>query len=577
MLCALASACDEASSKNLIDAAPGTSDAEVEATRDAGREPEPEPAEPDLDASVATDAGPESLARWRPIAQGLDVATDQGSVRGKIVGRTRAFLGIPYAMPPTGSLRFRPPQLPAARSGVFEATAFGKACPQALPIVGFHPNSSEDCLTLNIWTTDPAPASPLPVMVWIHGGAFQLGDGGGAYDGQKLSEAGGVVVVTLNYRLGALGFLAHPALSKESGNGSTGNYGIRDQQAALAWVRANISAFGGDAENVTVLGESAGGHSTCIHLAARSSALLFDRAIVQSGLCMRVAQRQDAAEIQGERFAKALGCPAGEGAAACLRGISPQTLVERSAVLNERVAGGIMFLDDPDIFFFQPTLDTEVFPRQLEDVFAEGAFNRVPVLHGANVDEGALFQTGLVGGGPIGSRDEFERLMGVVFAGHVQAISAMYSPPANANWREALSQATGDFMFVCPARRLAAYLHAAGVPNYLYRFAATIDSLLVPELSGRALHSADVPYLFGNGFELGWIPSSKVALQDDVMRLWTRFARRSDPNEGADAGISFPAYDPESVAEFNLDVPLSMRSQTKELECQLWRDIATAH
>ena len=176
-----------------------------------------------------------------PIAAGLTIPTGEGAIHGKQLGKSRVFLGIPYAQPPVGMLRWRAPQPPAAHAGVLETTDYAHICPQNLPIVGWDGRSDENCLFLNVWTPDPAPSKPLPVMVYLHGGAYQLGSGGDQYDGQKLSEAQNIVTVTLNYRLGVLGFLAHPALTAESGTSGSGNYGLLDQQRALAWLRDNIS------------------------------------------------------------------------------------------------------------------------------------------------------------------------------------------------------------------------------------------------------------------------------------------------------------------------------------------------
>ena len=212
----------------------------------------------------------------------LRVATESGVVHGEKDGTIRHFLGIPYAAPPVGPLRWKPPQRAPAWQGTRDATVVGTQCPQTLSYSGA--SYDEDCLFLNVWT--PSGAHDLPVMVWLHGGAFIFGSGGDKYyDGSKLAQHG-VVVVTINYRLGVLGFLAHPALDVEDPSfPSSGNYGLLDQEAALAWVQRNIAAFGGDPKQVTLFGESAGGFSTCVQYLSSHTAGLFERAIAESGLC----------------------------------------------------------------------------------------------------------------------------------------------------------------------------------------------------------------------------------------------------------------------------------------------------
>ncbi|MBP6729758.1 MAG: carboxylesterase family protein, partial [Microthrixaceae bacterium] len=214
----------------------------------------------------------------------LDVTIDSGPIEGKLVGSTRAFLGIPYAAAPVGDLRFRSPQPVEPWTDTRAYTEVGPGCPQS-PV--FVTTVSEDCLTLNVWTPAAPSSAALPVMVFLHGGAFVGGSGGQInYDGQRLSESGRVIVVTINYRLGPLGFLSHPALAAEDpAHATSGMYGLEDQTAALAWVKANAAAFGGDPGNVTIFGESAGGISACLHLVMPASAGLFDRAIIESGPC----------------------------------------------------------------------------------------------------------------------------------------------------------------------------------------------------------------------------------------------------------------------------------------------------
>ena len=246
------------------------------------------------------------------------VRIDDGLVRGTTAGTVDEFLGLPYAAPPTGNLRWRPPAPPASWEGVRDATQFGPSCPQATVNNPYLPPGpiSEDCLYLNVYTptSRSGGGGGRPVLVWIHGGGLTV-DGARNYDGSKLA-ADGTVVVTINYRLGALGFLAHPALASRPG-GPAGNYGLMDQQAALRWVQRNIAQFGGDPHNVTIAGQSAGGLSVLAQLVSPGARGLFQRAIVQSGAFALTQQPLATAEAAGEKFATAVGCA--DQTAQCLR------------------------------------------------------------------------------------------------------------------------------------------------------------------------------------------------------------------------------------------------------------------
>ncbi|HLK37970.1 MAG TPA: carboxylesterase family protein [Polyangiaceae bacterium] len=287
------------------------------------------------------DAGaPEEAASPTAIPTGLDLPTDKGPVHGSAAGGVRSFLGIPFGATTGGANRWKAPQPAAAWTSPRDVTKLGPICPQINPqTMGYDPTGDEDCLSLNVWTPDPAPTSPLPVMVWIFGGAYEFGSGGSMpYGGAQLVPKGNVVVVTLNYRVGALGFFASGALAAE-GSGGAGNYGILDQRAALQWVQTNIANFGGDKNSVTLFGESAGGNSTCIHLVSPGSQGLFQRAIVESGLCTKPAETLSGAETVGDAFASALGC-SGSGALACLRALTPAAVTMGPANAPPMLPGG---------------------------------------------------------------------------------------------------------------------------------------------------------------------------------------------------------------------------------------------
>ena len=322
-----------------------------------------------------------ATAGTRAVASGSGGApiatTDDGAVRGVAAGSINEFLGIPYAAPPTGHLRWRPPQPPAEWQGVRDATQFGPSCPQPPQNNPTFPPGpiSEDCLYLNVYT--PAHSGGdlrssdeggRPVLVWIHGGGL-TSDASRNYDPAKLA-ADGVVAVTINYRLGALGFLAHPALASRPG-GPSGNYGLMDQQAALRWVRDNIARFGGSPHNVTIAGESAGGLSVLAHMVSAGSRGLFQKAIIESGSFALNQQPLATAEAAGEAFAAQAGCP--DQTAACLRHLPVSALVNPN------------FIEIPGV------VDGKVLTEPIGTALAAGRFARVPVLNGTNHEEEALF------------------------------------------------------------------------------------------------------------------------------------------------------------------------------------------
>src|SRR5215813_3122463 len=314
--------------------------------------------------------------------RGPVVTTSDGRVRGISSEGVDRFLGIPYAAPPVGDLRWRPPQPHAPWRGVRDATAFANHCPQVPSPYG-QGSITEDCLYLNVFRPGHDEGEDegdegdneghdrrLPVMVWIHGGALLVGESDD-YDPVRLVRHG-VVLVSMNYRLGVLGFLAHPALTAESPDHASGDYGIMDQQAALRWVRRNIRSFGGDPSRVTIFGESAGGLSVHTHLASPLSAGLFHRAIVESGAYALSQPPLATAEAQGTAVAAAAGCS--DQTASCLR----------SAPVDRLLAALRVSTVIPDV-------DGKVLPQTIQAAFTSGNFNRVPVIEGSNHDEWRLF------------------------------------------------------------------------------------------------------------------------------------------------------------------------------------------
>src|SRR5580700_1803378 len=406
----------------------------------------------------AVDTGPATVA-WNPHAAPI-LRIDGGAVRGAAVSGVDEFLGLPYAAPPTGALRWRPPQPPAAWDGVRDATQFGPSCPQ--PPSPFAPPApfSEDCLYLNVYTPTLRRDRDRPVLVWIHGGGFTV-DGARNYDGSKLA-ADGVVVVTINYRLGALGFLAHPALAARPG-GAAGNYGLMDQQAALRWVQRNIARFGGGPDNVTIAGQSAGGLSVLAQLVSPGARGLFQRAIVQSGTFALNQRPLAVAEAAGETFATAVGCA--DQSAACLRNAPVSDLVAKFGV------------EIPGV------VDGSVLTQPIGTALARGQFARVPVINGITHDEELVFVAGLgltVSQGtniplaaPLSSSGNYQtdivHALGVSPA-RAAAIANEYPLSAYPSPVVAFSLLVSDASFACPALQVDRWTAARGVPTYAYQF-----------------------------------------------------------------------------------------------------------
>jgi para-nitrobenzyl esterase len=407
-------------------------------------------------------------------------------------------------------------------------------------------------------------------MVWIYGGAFIFGSGGGSYDGAHLARSTGVVMVTFNYRLSSLGFLAHPALTAESQ--TSGNYGLLDQIAALKWVKANIAAFGGDPDNVTIFGESAGARSAVLHLLAEESAGLFHRAIIESGLPMLQGTPLAAAEAAGATWAAGHGCGGDAGAdagdvLACLRAKPPNELIPPT---SNTYSGGL-FYQGSGASFFQPIFDGTVIKGQPKAMFTAGTFNKVPVISGSNTAEGALFHNGIFGDTPLADEAAYRAALTRRFGTNADAIAAQYPATSYATPDEALSAVTSDAFFVCGTRELARLLSAANVTNYLYSFNGPLDPAVRPALTGKAFHSAEIPYVFGNSFLLGSIPEPYKPLATAVQGYWTRFAKAGDPN-GAGA-VAWPAYTTAQDQHLKLDMTIEAGTAHNKAKCDFWQTI----
>jgi para-nitrobenzyl esterase len=460
------------------------------------------------------------------------VNANQGSIQGQDRGASCAFFGIPFAAPPTGALRWTPPQAPPTWSTTLSAITPPSSCPN---INSGTPAGSEDCLKLNIWVSDPLPAGASPVIVWFHTGSFVAASANFAsHNGQRLAEETGVIIVAANYRLGPLGFLAHPALAAE--NPSTGNYGLQDQQAVLAWVRDNIAAFGGDPGNVTIAGTSAGGDSTGLHLIAPGSAGLFHRAIIESGTPTIRWPSLSEATTQGETFAARLGCVAPVDIASCLRSKTA------AQVLTALPLGSQQVVEQADRVFWQPVVDGVTIPSQPRDLFAAGAFAHVPTIIGMTRDEAAgSFITRSFPTGP--SAGAYAAWIESEFGSEANAVLAQYPASDFASAFDAMSHLVTDAQFVCESRRLARYLSEEHVDAYLFSY-----DYVIPDLSpNRVVHGVESNIVFGNNyvppqFVNHALTPDDTALHNSMAGYWARFAAAGDPNIDDETVVHWPLF-----------------------------------
>jgi para-nitrobenzyl esterase len=486
--------------------------------------------------------------------------TGDGPVRGVAVPGGFAFRGLPYAAPPTGDLRWRAPRGPASWKGIRDATRYAASCPQKPSLFQPPGPQSEDCLYLNVSTPTLRSTAKRPVLVWIHGGGFTQ-DGALNYDGAKLA-ADGVVVVTINYRLGALGFLAHPALASRPG-GPAGNYGLMDQQAALRWVGRNIARFGGDPHNVTIAGQSAGGVSVLAQLVSPGAQGLFQRAIVESGAFALNQVPLAGAEAFGTTFADQVGCR--DQTAACLRNVPVDTLVQ----------------DFPDAAI-PGVVDGEVLAEPIGQALAAGRFARVPIINGVNSDEELIFVAGLhlaVSNGmfvpaPEPTAANYQSVIASVLgvsAARASAVAAEYPLGAYPAPVLALSTLVSDANFACPALQVDRWT-APRVPTFAYQFD---DGSAPPLFAGPgfppiATHSSEIQYLFDqpNAPFPATLNPTQEALADTMRAAWASFAATGDP---ASKAVAWPSFETGSdVLSLTSPQPQIQTSFATAHHCAFW-------
>lgn len=488
-----------------------------------------------------------------PVARESEpVQFDAGIARGVVEGDVTVFRGIPYAAPPVGMLRWRAPQPAIPWTGVRLADTFGNDClqpethaplpPPAPVIPPPRVGMSEDCLTLNVWAPPKSSSVKHPVMVWFHGGGFYLGAGSWeSYNGTQLARDG-VVLVTVNYRLGAFGFFAHPGLSEENPVGPVTNFGVLDTIAALAWVKRNIAAIGGDPENVTIFGESAGGMLVDVLMVSPLSKGLFHRAIAQSGPALPTqplratgASTTASAEDWGRSFT-------------IKAGLDPDDLAGLRALPAEKIAalsGG--FGGNTGV-----VVDGDVLPMAVGEAFAGGIQHKVPFMVGSTDFEGGLLSAMV--------------LEPKLDPAQQERYANAYNPDGRREKALIWQLAAGDCLMGAPARRLAREMQTVGAPAYLFEFAYVPES--VRSRTPGAWHGAEIPYIFGTLHERSPDHGAATAIDLETSRVmreyWVTFAKTGNPNHAG--ALNWPAYEAtqDQTMVFSNQGPMVVKAHLKE-------------
>ncbi len=492
------------------------------------------------------------------------VATAFGVVQGQKTGNVYRFLGVPFAAPPVGPLRWLPPQDPACWDAPLQAATFPPACTQKqFSADGSQPGTiigAEDCLYLNVWTRDGYDGQSRPVMVFMHGGGNVQGStseetqGATMYDGAKVADRGDAVVVTAEYRLGPLGFLAHSALADADGH--VGNWGLLDQMQALRWVQRNIAAFGGDPTRVLLFGESAGALDTCALVASPLAAGLFSRALMESGACVSgsLADR----EAQASDYLTQVGCGSAGDVNKCLRDLSAEALF---APITQPTSEGVV------TSLWGPTVDGWVLAKAPQQAVVDGSHNHVPLVVGTNADEMAIsVQPGTVS--PAKVQAAFHQ-----FPSIETRLLALY-PPGTGNApteqaRDAYIQATTDAQFTCNARRI---LRAAQLsqtePAWRYFFSHKLSG--VSGTVDGSYHGLELFFVFGTLEDTSYAPkitAGDTAVESALLGYWTRFAATGDPNGGG--ALAWPRYDA-TDPYLQIEPTLASSQALRADKCDAW-------
>jgi para-nitrobenzyl esterase len=499
------------------------------------------------------------------------VTIESGQVRGEVLGSAQdvhAFKGIPFAAPPIGELRWKAPQPVGKWEGVRDCVAFGNACPQrtpalmkAIPQMAINAPLSEDCMYLNVWMPKVASKKPLPVLYWIHGGGYSMGAASQpVYDGEELSRLG-CVVVSVNYRLGPFGFMAHPALSKENKQNISGNYGILDQIFGLEWVKRNIASFGGDPKRVTIFGESAGGGSVLSLLVSPQAAGLFSGAISQSAPEMSLARLReehrgrDSAEIQGRKLIAQCGLTESADASQ-MRNLPVDVLVKIFPTLEVDRANELTFASIP--LPMAPIVDGVVITNDPNIVLASSKQNKVPLIVGNTKDEmtGFLMQTRTPP-----NVESYAKELADDFGHLAQAIQESYPGKDAKEIRAAVTVLLGDMTFVSQARFTARAQSDAKLPTYRYEFARGSKQGILKAMGAH--HGAELAYIFQRPAEPD---ESDTKISKTIGQYWVNFASTGDPN--GDGLPTWPKYtrDREELAQFGQEISIISKHRNNQLD-----------
>jgi para-nitrobenzyl esterase len=485
------------------------------------------------------------------------VCTEYGAVRGVVEGEMLAFKGIPYARPPVGALRWRPPEPAAPWQGVRDGDRYGAMCPQ---ISGKEIRGEEDCLFINVWLPREKPTRPLPVMVWLTGGGnhSQSGEGTGAvvFNGERLVPHG-VVFVSYNARLGVLGYLAHPALDAERPEKISGNYGSLDHIAMLRWLNRNIAAFGGDPNKIFLFGTSAGGGNICALMTSPLTRGLIHGVAMQSSVPMgcEIQTLKEAQEGTGRRVAKSVGCETGD-VAACLRGKSVTEIVNA-------VPGTFSVL--PRVY--GPNMDGRIFPEQPLKMIMAGKYPAMPVIIG-NTSEETLGWADTAG--RVTDEASYASAIEKVFGASArERILANYPAKSYPTPRAAFVQVTTDAQFSCQSRRVARILaKVQREPVYRYIFAHTLEN--DPALKSRgAAHSIEQAFLFPQG---KYEPlDADHSVQRQMVGYWSRIARTGNPNGGREP--EWPAVLQDNDLYLEISAKTAAKNDPAKAHCDFWDTI----
>jgi para-nitrobenzyl esterase len=494
----------------------------------------------------------------------ISVTIPDGELVGYVDEGVNQFYSIPYAKAPVGNLRWKAPQPPEPWDSPLDAKDIPPHCVQAM--FGFQ-RGDEDCLYLNVYTADLEPETPLPVMVWIHGGGFIVGHSWETTPGHHLAREGNVVVVSINYRLGHFGFLAHPELSQR--DGTSGNYGMLDQVHGLEWVKHNIRNFGGDPDNVTIFGESAGGMSVCNLLVSPKSKGLFHKAIIQSGPCYSPYPDLATMEQQGQELGNVLGC-GNNNQLDCLLSATPEEVLDAMPP-----DPGMAFGEENA--YWMPNLDGQFLTEQPWQSLESGNFHHVPVINGNNADEGHLI---VMFGHEYRNRkvteENYPDKINYLLRNPENVTTAMERYPTK-NYPDAwhaLAEVFSDHTFVCQEQFTTEAI-SRYAPVYSYYFTYPDADFIMPELRELgAFHSAELQFLFGA--PMAWLETrfsgDEASLSRTMMQRWSEFARSGSPDDPT-SDTAWPNYN-ENKQRLVIDInPSVITAEPDNDTCRFWGGI----